>query len=267
MGRLKDLKISENVLIEARIKEKLNELFYAPPKLKEEVEMLDYQYTKAADQEKERSGLHASSITNATKNNFCFREQLANILYLEAKRKGKKPPKIIYDVFKSNLERNERNIPIHLKRIFEEGNSIGVKWQRLFVRGGIGVKEDMDVPRFNSQYDLIYTPDAIVEIDGHKYVVEIKSMNKNSFEKAKSHPAGQKQLRLYMHMEGIQRGFVLVDCKDNSDFKVFVSMAGKTKQEEHLSNFITLMEKVQRYKKVALKRRSLPPCNCGKCLV
>lgn len=262
---LDDLKPSQEAMLGMHIKEKLNELFYLPPKYKEEVEMLAHQYS--FDQEEERTGLHASSVTNATKNSFCFREQLANILYLEAKNKGKKPPKLVHDVFESNLVRNEKMLPIFIRRIFEEGNSIGAKWQRLFIRGGLGTKHDMDIPTFNENFDLIYTPDAILTIDGKQYVVEIKSMNKNSFDKAKTHPSGQKQLRLYMHMKGISRGFVLADCKDNSDFKIFVSIAGKTKQEEHLSNNIALLERVQNMKKKVIKRKKLPPCNCGKCLV
>lgn len=257
---LSDLKISKHAITAISIKEELNRLFYLQPKYDEELEMLKYQYDH---EEEERLGLHLSSITGAGKN-FCFREQIVNILYMERVKAGKKVPQKIYDAFKYQQRRNN-NPPVNLARIFEEGKSIGTKWQRLFIRGNIGVKEDMDVSRFVDEYDLSYTPDGIITLNGKKYVVEIKSMNKNTFDKANSHPSGQKQLRMYMYLEGIDRGFVLADCKDNSDFKIFPEF--NPESDESVANAIALLEKIQQFKKKAIKSKKLPPCKCGKCLV
>jgi len=255
---LPDLRINKKVLLEGSIKEELNKLFYVEPKYQEELQMLRHQY---AHEEKERSGLHASSITGASKN-FCYREQVISILHREFKQKNKSVPKMI----KSEFERTQREIkiPTHLARIFEEGKSIGTKWQRLFTRAEIGEKEDMDVLRFHKKYDLIYTPDAIITLNDKKYVVEIKSMNHDGFQKAKSHPTGQKQLKLYMYMEGIDDGFVLVDNKNTSDFKILIEN-DVNESDEHIAEYLHKLEKIQRLKEKTLKTKRLPPCKCPKC--
>lgn len=257
---LQDLKISKEAMLGMHIVEQLNKLFYLPPNYDAELEMLKYQYDH---EEEERMGLHASSVTGATKS-FCFRKNIIDILYLEHRRDGRKVPQMVIDSFKYANKLNRSNA-IKLQRIFEEGKSIGTKWQRLFIRGGLGVKEDMDVSRFYDEYDLSYTPDGVIVLDGHKYVVEIKSMNKNQFEMAKDHKSGRKQLKLYMHLEGIKRGFVLVDCKDNSDIKIF-PVLNLNESDDELANSLELLEKIQRVKKQVLSKKKLPPCICGKCL-
>lgn len=257
---LASLRPSQDVLLGSYLKEELNKLFYNPPNYDAELEMLKYQYDH---EEEERLGLHASSITGATKS-FCFRSQIINILYMEHVKEGRKIPSRIIDSFKYANARNKNNA-IHLQRIFEEGKSIGTKWQRLFIRGNLGIKEDMDVSRFHDEYDLSYTPDGIITLNGKKYVVEIKSMNANQFEPAKDHKSGRKQLKLYMYLEGIDRGFVLCDGKNTSDFKVF-PVIGLNESDPELANSIELLEKIQRTKKKVLKTKKLPPCICGKCL-
>lgn len=261
MGKLDNLKISPTMVMATVIQEELNKLFYLDPDYDAELEMLKYQYDH---EEVVRMGLHASSVTGAG-NKYCYREQIVNILYKEYFDAGKKIPSMIKNAFeyRSKLDRSN---PIHLARIFEEGKSIGTKWQRLFIRGKLGIKEDMDVARFDERYDLIYTPDAIVNINGKKYAVEIKSMNKNSFENAKSHPSGQKQLKLYMYLEGIEQGFVLADCKDNSQFKIFPEV-NVSREDKHIAKAVDLLEKTRRNKLKVLKKKKLPPCTCGKCYV
>jgi hypothetical protein len=92
---LGDLKPSQDILIASMLKEELNKLFYNKPKYDEELEMLKYQYDH---EEEERLGLHASSITSATKS-FCFRAQLINILYMEHVKEGRKIPSKVIESF------------------------------------------------------------------------------------------------------------------------------------------------------------------------
>lgn len=258
---LKDLKPSQDILLASYIKDELNKLFYNKPNYDAELEMLKYQYDH---EEEERLGLHASSITGATKN-FCFRAQIVNILYMEHIKNGRKIPGRMVDAFKHANNLNRSN-PVNLQRIFEEGKSIGTKWQRLFIRGGIGVKEDMDVSRFHTPYDLSYTPDGVITLSGKKYVVEIKSMNANTFEPAKEHKSGRKQLKLYMHLEGIDRGFVLCDGKNTSDFKVF-PVTKLNESDPELADSLALLDQIQVIKKQVLKNKRLPECKCKKCLI
>lgn len=233
---VKDLKLNKDMLLATNIKEKLNKLFYEKPNYDAELEMLKYQYD---NEEEERYGLHASAIIGA-ENEFCYRAQVLSLFYRMAQGE---------------------NIPIHLKRIYEEGKSIGTKWQRLFIRGGIAQKEDLDVSRFVDEYDLSYTPDAIINLDGKIYVVEIKSMNRNQWEKATSHPSGQKQLKLYIYFEGKKRkidgGFVLADCKDNSDFKIF-PVFDVNESDDDIADIIYRLEKIQRLKNKFIKEKKPP---------
>jgi hypothetical protein len=125
----------------------------------------------------------------------------------------------------------------------------------------------MDVSRFVNKYDLSYTPDGIIVLNGKRYVVEIKSSNKNQFElmQGKGHPKGRKQLKLYMHFENCDRGIVLMDCKDNSNFEVF-PVIGLDKDDPELKKSLDLLEEIQDYKQTALAKKKLPKCLCGKCL-
>lgn len=263
MGKAKgldSLKPDKNTMLAMYIKEELNKLFYLPPKYDEELEMLKYQYDNEFD---ERYGVHGSSVSGGK---MCLKKEVINIMYMRFKMKGKKVPNKIYKAFKHIEAQENRSTPTHLARIYEEGKSIGTKWQRLFIRGGLGVKEDMDVSRLVDKYDLLYTPDGIIELDGNKYVVEIKSANDNSYTGMKNkHPSGNKQLRLYMHMEGIERGFVLVDNKNTSDFKIFPE-TNVSEEDKDIKKSIEKLEEIQKAKRKTLKTKKFPQCTCGKCL-
>jgi len=146
---IKGIKIDAELLV---IEQVLNKLFYCPPNPKLELEMLKHQYKQ---KQGDRYGLHASAML-ASDAEFCYREQILSLFYKQLQ---------------------SENTALGLKRIFEAGTSIGEKWQRLFIRGGLGEPLDMDRSHFVEKYDLSYTPDAIIEIGGKKYVVEIKSQN------------------------------------------------------------------------------------------
>lgn len=248
--KLPNMKLNKNILVANHIKEELNKLFYVKPDYDAELEMLKFQYDQ---EEEERIGLHASAITSAGKD-FCYREQVLSLFYKMAQGE---------------------NIPIGLKRIFEEGKSIGTKWQRLFIRGEIAEKEDLDVSRMAEEYDLSYTPDGIIALNNKAYVVEIKSMNTFGFQKAKGHPSGEKQLKLYMYFEGIPHGFVLVDDKNTQDFKIFLITFEGDDPEEWLENdpdlqrIVSTLKEIQRLKKIFIKTKKPPKriegCNSVDC--
>lgn len=165
------------------IENKLNSLFRVP---KKEAEV--------------RTGLHASAIIVAD-SAFCKREQVLSLFFHRNK---------------------EDNISDGLLRIFEEGNCIHEKWQRMFQRAGIA--RAIEDRGYSKMFDLYMTPDAVVEINNKLYVCEIKSANTYSYKSMKdSHPAGTKQLQLYMHFLCIPRGFVLVEDKNTQEFKVFIT--------------------------------------------
>lgn len=216
------------------IEQKLNSLFYCANKPKEETKMIIMQ----AEQDRVRTGLHLSAIL-ASEKDFCYREQVLSLFF--------------------HMHQGEE-IPIGLKRIFQEGTSIGEKWQRLFLRGGIGKLADMDMSQFKPEYDLSFTPDAILTIGKKKYVCEIKSQNTFIYSKQKGHPAGEKQLRMYMYLTGIHDGFVLVDNKNDQNFKVIMCHH----DEELILPFIERLEAIQEYKDIFLDTKKPPKRICDK---
>lgn len=193
----------------------LNKMFYLEKNIDEEVAFVKQVMTRGLENQ-ERVGLHGSAIIVSDKQ-FCTRQQVLSLVYKQLQGE---------------------QIPVGLKRIFEEGNAIHEKWQRLFIRAGYAKAKTCDLTRFDIEYQLSYTPDIVCRIpeffDG-AMVVEIKSVNPMQFKKMQSHPSAQKQLQLYMH-ECIERakrkkkwngkdytkGFVLCDDKGAQDFKIFV---------------------------------------------
>jgi len=216
------------------IEQTLNKLFYLPAKPKEELLMIKSQYEQKKG---DRYGLHASSII-ASEKDFCCREQVLSLFYKQVQGE---------------------NISVGLKRIFEEGNFVGEKWQRLFIRGELGNYLDMDRSCFLDKYDLSYTPDAIITIAKKKYVVEIKSMNTFQFKKATTHPSGMKQLRFYMLLTKIHKGFVLVEDKNDQNFKIFTA--------EHkmadVAEYIERLKLIQEHKQSLIKNKKMVKGICS----
>lgn len=184
--------------------------------------------------EVERSGLHASSII-AAETKFCFREQVLSLLFKQTQG---------------------HQLPSKQKRVFEEGKAIHRKWQGLFERSGIA--DEIELRHYEEKYDLYFTPDAVVKINSKKYVVEIKSMNSFQYQKATSHPSGQKQLELYMHLLGIRDGFVLAEDKNTQDFKVFIL----TYDYERLMPIISRLETVVSMRNAFLSDKEIPARTC-----
>lgn len=179
-----------------------NNMFYLPKDIDEEVKFVKQVMTRGADTQ-ERVGLHASALIVSDKE-FCLRAQVLSLVYKQLQRE---------------------NVNIGLMRIFEEGNAVHEKWQRLLIRAGYSKAEDLDFTRYNEDYFISYTPDIICRIpefhDG-PMVGEIKSVNTYSFKKQTRHPSAWKQLQFYMFLTGIHKGFVLCDDKNCQDFKLEV---------------------------------------------
>lgn len=144
----------------------------------------------------ERTGMHGSSII-ASDTEFCYREQVLSFFY-----KG-----------------TEKDVPPDLARIFLEGWSVHEKWQTLFQKAGIAY--GIEQRGHSKGWELLFTPDAIILLNGIKYVVEIKSVNTFQFQKMNSHPSGGKQLQVYMHFVCVPNGFVLCEDKNTQKIKIF----------------------------------------------
>ena len=228
MGIIDDIKSSANKngtkiqsSDEARLEALLNKTFYTQHNIKEETKFIEQVMTRGLESQ-ERVGLHASSIIVSDKQ-WCVRREVLSLFYKQIQKE---------------------NTSVGLLRIFEEGNAIHEKWQRLFIRGGLCKAEDCDFSKFYDEYEVGYTPDAIITIKGKKYVVEIKSVNTYQFMKMTSHPTASKQVQMYMHFSGIHDGIILCEDKNTQQFKVFV-----VKYNPYIvSPYIERLEAVKYYK-------------------
>ena len=199
----------------AQLEKILNNMFYLEKNIELETEFIRQVMTRGLESQ-ERVGLHASAIIES-ENKFCIRQQVLSLIYKQLQGE---------------------QVPIGLKRIFEEGNAIHEKWQRMFIRAGYAKPQTLDRTRYDIEYQLSYTPDVVCRIpeffDG-ALVVEIKSVNPMQFRKMTSHPSAQKQLQLYMHEcikeakkrgkwngKDYTKGFVLCDDKGAQEFRTFV---------------------------------------------
>lgn len=199
----------------AALEKILNKTFYLPKNIEEETKFVKQVMTRGLESQ-ERVGLHASAMLVGDKE-FCLRAQVLSLIYKQAQGE---------------------QVPTGLMRIFEQGNAIHEKWQRLLIRAGYGKAEDMDYTQYCDEYMLSYTPDIIAlipEFYEGKMIGEIKSVNTYQFQKMVKHPSAWKQCQWYMHLnilkakangtwngKDFKKGFVLSDDKNTQDFKLEV---------------------------------------------
>lgn len=180
----------------------LNKAFYLPHDIENETKFINMVMTRGADSQ-ERVGLHASSMLTSDKA-FCCRFQVLSLLYKQVQKEG---------------------VQVSLLRIFEEGNAIHEKWQRMFIRAGWSTWDQLDFTQFAEQYKMSFTPDIICSIpefyDG-QMIGEIKSVNTFQYKRMTKHPSAWKQCQWYMHLTGLKKGFVLCEDKNNQEFKLEV---------------------------------------------
>lgn len=186
----------------AKLEKIFNAMFYLDKNIKEETKFVQQVMTRGAETQ-ERVGLHASALIAGEKD-FCIRQQVLSLLYRQLQGE---------------------QVEVGLKRIFEQGNAIHEKWQRLFIRAGYSTYKDLDVTQYDERYKISFTPDIICTIpefyDG-RMIGEIKSVNTYQFQKMSKHPSAYKQCQWYMFLTGIKKGFVLSEDKNTQDFKVEV---------------------------------------------
>lgn len=199
----------------AELEKILNQMFYLPKDVEKETAFVKQVMTRGLEST-ERVGLHASAIIVSDKK-WCLRQQVLSLMYKQLQGE---------------------QVKVGLRRIFEEGNAIHEKWQRLFIRAGYSNVDDLDVTKFNKQWRVSYTPDIeclIPQYFDGKMIGELKSVNTFQFKKMNKHPSAGKQLQWYMALSiarekqagtwnGIDytKGFVLNEDKNTQEFKLEV---------------------------------------------
>lgn len=199
----------------AALEKILNNMFYLPKDIEKEAAFVRQVMTRGLEST-ERVGLHASALITGDKQ-FCLRQQVLSLMYKQLQGE---------------------QLSVGLRKIFEEGNAIHEKWQRLFLRAGYSDVDELDVTQFNEKYRVSFTPDIVCSIpefyDG-KMVGELKSVNTFQFQKMNRHPSAWKQCQWYMRLnimreqergtwngKDYKKGFVLSEDKNTQDTKVEV---------------------------------------------
>lgn len=226
----------------------LNKMFFLEKDVEGETAFVRQVMTRGLESQ-ERVGLHASSLIKGDKD-FCLRQQVLSLMYHQLQGE---------------------QLSVGLKRIFEEGNSVHEKWQRLFIRAGYADASGLDVTQFNKKWRISFTPDIICTIpeffDG-QMIGEIKSVNTYQFQKMSRHPSAWKQLQWYMHLSGIHKGFVLSEDKNNQDFKVEVyefDPSVTAPFEERAEQIKFYYKRVQREHKMVKRPSDAKSPDCKRC--
>ena len=147
----------------AALEKIFNNMFYLPKNIPEETKFVKQVMTRGLESQ-ERVGLHASAMLVGDKD-FCLRAQVLSLIYKQLQG---------------------QQTQVGLMRIFEQGNAIHEKWQRLLIRAGYGTAKDMDYTRYCDDYMLSYTPDIdclIPEFFEGRMIGEIKSVNTYQFQR------------------------------------------------------------------------------------
>jgi len=151
------------------------------------------------EKQKDRAGLHACGIIEPDER-FCFREHVLRHFYKSA-------------IVNSSW--------VHLLRVFQEGWYVHKKWQDLFLMGGIS--QAVERTHESKFWNFYFTPDAIIIVMNKRVVVEIKSHSMIGFDKLVSPPIeAVRQAQVYMHFTGIPWGMILVENKNNQEYKVWM---------------------------------------------
>lgn len=110
-----------------------------------------------------------------------------------------------------------------LAAIFENGTDIHKRWQEKFQRAGVAIGIEMQ--HLETFWQVLFTPDIIAMFRGRKTIFELKGYHLTEFNKlawgGKLPADAILQANLYMHFTGIHHAVIIVECKDNQDFKAW----------------------------------------------
>lgn len=154
---------------------------------------------------------HASNIL-AIESEFCLRKLVLMACYPD---EAERPPVKPWDG--------------HQNMVFKNGWVLHEKYQNILKRYGRVVyangEPELDLTHFDETRLLYFSPDAIIEHCGEQMPVEIKGYKASSFDKLdEAGPAPESahlQVNFYLHLLQLQRGLILVECKDTQYIKVW----------------------------------------------
>jgi hypothetical protein len=125
------------------------------------------------------------------------------------------------ELFKIYFEGDSnQSFPPRVMRIFDNGHDTHERLQRYLSKAGVLLQAE--VPIHNDEYQITGHTDGIIEINGIKGILEIKSINSSGFYSLYSPKEDHLiQVNIYMFCTGIEKAVLLYECKDNQELKEF----------------------------------------------
>ncbi len=204
---------------------------------------LEEMYRSWQSSQTPRSGLHASSILSAS-DAYCHREHVLGTRY-------------------------QRLQPIHNAHtlaIFLNGWRLHEKWQALFQLAGVAV--EVETSHVDPRWSLRFTPDAIIDLRGNRYIVEIKGYRQetclkidqaNPWRNAEYRKA-HIQANLYMYMLQIPKAIVLIENKNTQQFYTWVIDYDETLAAPYIKRMNTLNDLTHAFHTSGKLVSRLPEC-------
>lgn len=142
-------------------------------------------------------------------------------------------------------------------RIADNGTYMHYRYIDFFQKMGILKEKEKLV--FHKEKPFLGYIDAIVDLDGEDYVVELKSIAHSKFAQLREAQLDHKyQLRTYMYLTGIKKGLLLYEDKDTQDLKEFeVTMEDSfiKEFEERLDTILNFFNKKELPERVCANRK------------
>lgn len=139
---------------------------------------------------------------------------------------------------------SERETEEHTWRtnaVFLHGWKLHEKWQGLFFNAQLAVQNmemegqlELDLTHHDHERGIYFSPDAILEYAGRKFVVEIKGINTKDFQLVKdatleeamklnkSIRGAVPQANLYCHLAEIKQAIILAEDKNTQEFRLWL---------------------------------------------
>jgi hypothetical protein len=207
-----------------------------------ELLMLGFQqmYVAWGKQAPPRAGLHASALL-AKDAEWCLREHVLHELYPE---QGESREWNAWDWRTSAIFENGWDLHRRWQRVFlKHGNVVYSPVSPAFVQNNLQHPMDflegrwcaaeLDLTHYDETRHLYFSPDAIIEFGGVRYVVEIKGIKHEAYEMLtddleqacaanETVAKAREQVNLYLHLLMLERGIILVENKSTQDFRLWV---------------------------------------------
>jgi hypothetical protein len=152
---------------------------------------------------------------------------------------------------------SNQSFPARVLRVFDNGHGVHERLQGYLEKTGILLQAE--VPIQNDEYQVKGHTDGIIELNGVKGILEIKSINSSGFYSLYSPKEDHLiQVNIYMFCTGIDRGVLLYECKDNQELKEFYVKRDETILQPILDKIRTVQQMIQQKESEVCGMRKTP---------